>query len=99
MLETHPVNQEFPTKGTALWARLAPSSFPLWKDKLIYDSLYNNEKANNMLKTILENFTLALMSRVDQDPQNRSRNIHVNMCPSKINCLFYNKSKYEGKFS
>lgn len=52
-----------------------------------------------MLKTILENFTLALMSRVDQDQQNRSRNIHVNMCPSKINCVFYNKSKYEGKFS
>lgn len=52
-----------------------------------------------MLKTILKNFTLALMSRVDQDQQNRSRNIHVNMCSSKINCLFYNKSKYEGKFS
>lgn len=29
-----------------------------------------------MIKTILENFTLALMSKVDQDQQNRSRNIH-----------------------
>lgn len=99
MLETHPVNQEFPTKETALWARLAPSSRSLQKDKLIYDSLYNNEKANNMIKTILENFTLALMSKVDKDQQNRSRNIHVNMCPSKISCLFHNKTKYEVKFS
>ena len=52
-----------------------------------------------MIKTILENFTLALMSKVDKDQQNRSRNIHVNMCPSKISCLFHNKTKYEVKFS
>lgn len=52
-----------------------------------------------MIKTILENFTLALMSKVDQDQQNRSRNIHVNMCPSKISYFSHNKTKYEVKFS
>lgn len=54
MLGTHLGNQGFSTRDMALWAGLAPRSFSLQKvEKLTHDSLYNNEKVNNMIKAIL----------------------------------------------